>query len=214
MRICVVRESSESRLCAGHRARQRVMLGRSAPLPSQNGDHGAAELKSGQHLLRGKSNPGRVRTTKPVPGSERWKQAAPDSRQALYQGRQLEITTQRGGPVCTSRGPRQGGGDENWAESQPAALGPYGATGRPHFEARGRTDPSPATALPPAPESALHGPPLPPVPSTAERRGGRRLALPLGRGGREREAPTSARPRTVPSGLRPPANLPAPRPHC
>lgn len=97
--------------------------------------------------------------------------------------------------MCTSRGPRQGGGDENWAESQPAVLGPCGATGPPHFGPAGEPTPSPSPRRSrPPPESALHGPPPPsPVHRRAEGRPAPR-ALPLGRGGREGEAPTSARP--------------------
>ena len=119
--------------------------------------------------------------------------------------------------MSTSGGPRQGGGGENWAESQPAVLGPYGDTGRPHLGPAGERTPAPP--LPrrrshPPPESALHGPP-PPTPECCPPPSGGAAGAPRassrsGRvgGGSAHVGPT----RTVPSGPRPPASARRPGP--
>lgn len=195
-----------------------------APAPRRTATHGAAEADigptppSGKSLIRAESG-----ATKPVPGSERWRQAAPDSRQALDQGRQgppqLELTTQRGGARVHVWGTQTRWGRRKLGRKPTG--GPWALRRHRSAPPRAcrRTDtrtPPPPPALPPAPgvRAARASSPHPRVLPTAERRGGRGparfLSVRAGRRGKRPRRPDPHRPFRTTSAC----ERPAPRPHC
>lgn len=170
------------------------MLGRSAPLPLAGRRHTEQQrLTSGQHLLRGKSNPGRVRGNK----------ASTRQRTLETSGPRLEASSGPGQTRTTAAGtnnsawrgpcPRLGDPDKvgeaktgqkanrrslGLTETQVGPTSGLQENGHPH-------PPSPAGA-PTRPRSPRCTGLLPPPPSAAHRRAEGRpgpRALPLGPGG-------------------------------
>ncbi|XP_068818193.1 proline-rich protein 2-like [Capricornis sumatraensis] len=161
------------------------------------GDHTEQQrLKSGQHLLRGKSNPGRVRGNKASTRQRTLETSGPRLEASSVPGQTAGSNNSAWRGPCVRLGdPDKVGETKTGRKANRRSLGLTEPQVGPTSGLRENRPPPPQPRRSrPPPESALHGPPPPsPVHRRAEGRPGPR-ALPLGRGGREGEAPTSARP--------------------